>query len=229
MTSNAATDLMMNLCSDPATRPDAEGLRQSIHPELLKVFKPAFLGRLTVIPFFPLTDEALRRIVELQLGRVGRRVQDTYRGDVPIHARPAAVLPPAAPRSTPGAEYRLHPFADAASRAFRTVFGAVGRGKPDQVGVRVAVGRGAVPVSDCLTARRNFSRRRSIIALREMLPNRAIFRSPAWAQRLAKIVKSQRTDGVVCLRFLLREIAGAVAWTTPGRGTRLRAPVGEGD
>jgi type VI secretion system protein VasG len=79
MTSNAGSDLMMNLCSDPATRPDAEGLRQAIHPELLKAFKPAFLGRLTVVPFFPLTDEALRRIVELQLGRIRRRVEDTYR------------------------------------------------------------------------------------------------------------------------------------------------------
>ncbi len=69
----------MNLCSDPATCPGAEGLTEAVHPELLKSFKPAFLGRLTVVPYFPLTDAALRRIVELHLGRIRRRVADAYR------------------------------------------------------------------------------------------------------------------------------------------------------
>ncbi|MEI8375211.1 MAG: type VI secretion system ATPase TssH [Planctomycetota bacterium] len=79
MTSNAGSDMMMSICSDPETRPSAEQLREVIHPELLKVFKPAFLGRINVVPFYPLTDEVLRRIVELQLNRIGRRVESTYR------------------------------------------------------------------------------------------------------------------------------------------------------
>ena len=79
MTSNAGSDLLMSICSDPATRPTAEQLREVIHPELLKVFKPAFLGRIQVVPFYPLTDEVMRRIVELQLGRIRRRVEGTYR------------------------------------------------------------------------------------------------------------------------------------------------------
>jgi type VI secretion system protein VasG len=79
MTSNAATDLVMKLCVDPETRPDAAGLAEALHPELLKTFKPAFLGRLTVVPYFPLTDENMRKIVELQLDRIRRRVQENHR------------------------------------------------------------------------------------------------------------------------------------------------------
>jgi type VI secretion system protein VasG len=79
MTSNAGSDLVRKLCIDPETRPDAEGLAQALHPELLKYFKPAFLGRVTVIPYFPLADDVMRKIIELQLGRVRRRVEEAYR------------------------------------------------------------------------------------------------------------------------------------------------------
>jgi len=78
MTSNAATELIAKLCADPDTLPDAEGLGEALRPELLKIFKPAFLGRVTVVPYFPLSDEIIRRIVALQLDRIGRRVGDTY-------------------------------------------------------------------------------------------------------------------------------------------------------
>jgi type VI secretion system protein VasG len=70
---------MMSMCSDPATCPNAEQLREAIHPELLTVFKPAFLGRINVVPCFPLSDEVLKRIVVLQLNRIGRRVESTHR------------------------------------------------------------------------------------------------------------------------------------------------------
>ena len=79
MTSNAGSEMMMSICADPETRPSAEQLREVIHPELLKVFKPAFLGRINVVPYYPLTDAVLRRIVDLQLNRIRRRVESTYR------------------------------------------------------------------------------------------------------------------------------------------------------
>jgi type VI secretion system protein VasG len=79
MTSNAGTDLIMKLCADPETAPEAEALSEALHPELLKTFKPAFLGRLTLVPYFPLTDEVMRKIVELQLGRIRRRVGENHR------------------------------------------------------------------------------------------------------------------------------------------------------
>jgi type VI secretion system protein VasG len=79
MTSNAATDLVMKLCSDPETRPEPAALAMALHPELLKTFKPAFLGRVTMVPYFPLSDDAMRRIVVLQLDRIGRRVAENHR------------------------------------------------------------------------------------------------------------------------------------------------------
>ncbi len=79
MTSNAATDLIVKLCADPETRPSPEGLSEALHPELLKTFKPAFLGRVTLVPYYPLTDSVMRGIIELQLGRVGRRVKENYK------------------------------------------------------------------------------------------------------------------------------------------------------
>ena len=78
MTSNAGTDAIMKLCADPDTMPDADGLAQAMHPELLKTFKPAFLGRVSVVPYFPLADDVMRKIVELQLGRVEKRINDHY-------------------------------------------------------------------------------------------------------------------------------------------------------
>jgi type VI secretion system protein VasG len=79
MTSNAATDLMVKLTADPDTMPDADGLAAAIRPELMKYFKPAFLGRVTIVPYFPLPDDIIRRIVEMQLKRIGRRVFDSYK------------------------------------------------------------------------------------------------------------------------------------------------------
>ena len=79
MTSNAATDLIMKLCADPETCPDAAGLAEALHPELLNTFKPAFLGRVTLVPYFPLTDDVMRKIVELQLGRIGDRIEANHK------------------------------------------------------------------------------------------------------------------------------------------------------
>ena len=79
MTSNAATDLITKLFADPDTAPDAAGLAEALRPELMKYFKPAFLGRVTLVPYFPLSDAIIRQIVELQLGRIKRRVHESYR------------------------------------------------------------------------------------------------------------------------------------------------------
>ncbi|MCR9293535.1 MAG: type VI secretion system ATPase TssH [bacterium] len=78
MTSNAGTDLIMSVCSDPETIPSPEKLAELLHPELLKTFKPAFLGRVTVIPYFPLGDEIMQRIIRLKLSKVIQRVRENY-------------------------------------------------------------------------------------------------------------------------------------------------------
>jgi type VI secretion system protein VasG len=79
MTSNAGDELIGKLCADPETMPEAAALGDALMPELLKIFKPAFLGRVTLVPYLPLSDDVIRRIVELQLERVRDRVYDSYR------------------------------------------------------------------------------------------------------------------------------------------------------
>ena len=79
MTSNAGTDTIAKLCADPQTMPDSAGLAAALRPELLKFFKPAFLGRVTVVPYFPLSDTTLRQIIRLQLQRIQKRIADTYK------------------------------------------------------------------------------------------------------------------------------------------------------
>ncbi|PSW25362.1 type VI secretion system ATPase TssH [Photobacterium swingsii] len=78
LTSNIGTDLIMQLCDDPEMMPSPEGLADALQDELLKVFKPAFIGRMNVIPFFPLTQSVLKQIAELQLNRLVKRFEQNY-------------------------------------------------------------------------------------------------------------------------------------------------------
>ena len=77
MTSNTGTETIRRLCSMPGELPDAGDLRAAITPELQRIFKPALLGRLTIVPYFPIGDAALHRIIELKLARVAERLHDT--------------------------------------------------------------------------------------------------------------------------------------------------------
>jgi type VI secretion system protein VasG len=81
MTTNEGSDLIKSLCSDPDTRPDPDAFRDTLFPELLKRFKPAFLGRLAVVPFYPLSDEVLKKIIELKLQKIARRVRENHRAE----------------------------------------------------------------------------------------------------------------------------------------------------
>src|SRR5690242_19299955 len=76
---NAGTDTIMKLCADPETAPSDEGLVKALKPELDKMFKPAFLGRMVIIPYFPIRDENLKRIIRLKLGKIQRRLTETHR------------------------------------------------------------------------------------------------------------------------------------------------------
>ncbi len=78
LTSNAATDTMTKLCADPDTRPEPEGMIEAIRPELIKIFKPALLGRMVVVPYYPIADDILRLIIKLQLARIGKRIGENH-------------------------------------------------------------------------------------------------------------------------------------------------------
>lgn len=79
LTTNACTDQMMKLCADPETMPTPEGIVKAMKPELNKIFKPAFLGRMVVVPFFPIRDEALKQIVILKLAKIQRRIEENHK------------------------------------------------------------------------------------------------------------------------------------------------------
>jgi type VI secretion system protein VasG len=78
MTSNAGTDLITKLCADPETAPDPAGLVEALRPELMKHFKPAFLGRTTLVPYFPLPADIIRQIITMQMDRIGQRIKQNY-------------------------------------------------------------------------------------------------------------------------------------------------------
>jgi type VI secretion system protein VasG len=88
LTSNVGSDTIMQASARP-DRPAPEQIREAIRPELLKAFPAALLGRIVVIPYYPLSDELLGSIVELQLGRITKRVRERYA--VPFQYDPSVV------------------------------------------------------------------------------------------------------------------------------------------
>ena len=78
LTSNVGTDLIAGLCSDPELLPEPEALSGALRQPLLSVFPAALLGRLLVVPYYPLTDATLGNIVRLQLGRIQRRLAENH-------------------------------------------------------------------------------------------------------------------------------------------------------
>jgi type VI secretion system protein VasG len=78
LTTNVGSDLIMNMCKDPDLMPEPEGIATALRPALLKTFPAALLGRLVVIPYYPLSDIMLRAIIRLQLGRIEKRIRANY-------------------------------------------------------------------------------------------------------------------------------------------------------
>jgi type VI secretion system protein VasG len=93
MTANTGSELLAALAADPETMPEGEALEALLLPELQKHFKPAFVGRTTVLPFMPLSGETLSGIVDIQIGRIRDRVGASYGTSVSLapEAREALV------------------------------------------------------------------------------------------------------------------------------------------
>ncbi len=81
LTSNVGTALIMGMCQDPELMPATEELAKALREPLLKVFPPALLGRLLVIPYVPLSDAVMANIIRLQLGRVASRINERHKVD----------------------------------------------------------------------------------------------------------------------------------------------------
>jgi type VI secretion system protein VasG len=86
LTTNVGTDKILKLCKDPDTIPAPDSLAEAIRPDLLdaksergvQIFKQAFLGRLIVVPYFPISDAVMRQIIRLQLGRIAQRMRQNH-------------------------------------------------------------------------------------------------------------------------------------------------------
>jgi ATP-dependent Clp protease ATP-binding subunit ClpA len=82
LTSNLGSDTIAAACGDPRKRPGWERLLELIRPELLTHFTPAFLGRLVIVPYYPLGDEAIRRIVRLKLAKLQQRFRAHHHAEL---------------------------------------------------------------------------------------------------------------------------------------------------
>jgi type VI secretion system protein VasG len=78
LTTNVGTDLIMGMCKDPELLPDPDGIAKALRPPLLKTFPAALLGRIVVIPYYPLSDPVLQSIIKLQLDRVVARIRQNH-------------------------------------------------------------------------------------------------------------------------------------------------------
>ncbi len=79
LTSNAAQDVIINMCKDPELMPDAEAMEKAMRPHLVKAFPDALLNRLAVVPFYPISKEMLKQIIRLNLSRVEKRVKENHK------------------------------------------------------------------------------------------------------------------------------------------------------
>ncbi|EBZ0469205.1 ATP-dependent Clp protease ATP-binding subunit [Salmonella enterica subsp. enterica serovar Montevideo] len=78
LTTNVGSDLISQMCEDPALMPDATGLKEALMPELRKHFPAAFLGRVTVIPYLPLDETSRGVIARLHLDRLVARMGEQH-------------------------------------------------------------------------------------------------------------------------------------------------------
>ncbi|UWZ96953.1 type VI secretion system ATPase TssH [Vibrio splendidus] len=78
MTSNAADQAICDVCAKTTDRIDNDELLESIRPDLQQYFKPAFLGRTTIVPYYPLNDEELAKITEISLNRIKKKLAEQY-------------------------------------------------------------------------------------------------------------------------------------------------------
>ncbi|BED90879.1 ClpV1 family T6SS ATPase [Pseudoalteromonas sp. MM1] len=82
MTSNVGTDTTMSLFEDEESKPSIKGLLKALQDDLLASFKPAFLGRINVIPYIPLSDDILTEIASLQIAKIIKRVKKHYNAEL---------------------------------------------------------------------------------------------------------------------------------------------------
>ena len=81
LTSNVGSQAVMQACLNKSADelPGADELAETLRPQLYKTFKPAFLGRMKVVPYYPISDDVLVEIIELKLERIRRRIEANHK------------------------------------------------------------------------------------------------------------------------------------------------------
>jgi type VI secretion system protein VasG len=81
LTSNVGSQAVMQACLNKTAEelPDADALAETLRPQLYKAFKPAFLGRMKVVPYYPISDDVLAEIIALKLERIRRRIESNHK------------------------------------------------------------------------------------------------------------------------------------------------------
>jgi len=78
MTSNAADQAICDACDASDDKIDNDKLLETIRPDLQHYFKPAFLGRTSIVPYYPLNDDELSKITEIALNRIKKKLAEQY-------------------------------------------------------------------------------------------------------------------------------------------------------
>jgi type VI secretion system protein VasG len=81
LTTNVGDDAIMNLCQDEDHLPEPAVLEEAARPAMMKVFPAALLGRINIIPYYPLGKKALNHIVDLKLNKIVKRVKENYHAE----------------------------------------------------------------------------------------------------------------------------------------------------
>ncbi|MEX2744177.1 type VI secretion system ATPase TssH [Rhizobium mongolense] len=84
LTSNVGSDVIMKRTDGGRTRPPLEELESALRPPLLKVFPPAFLGRVIVVPYYPLSDSMIDAITEHHFAKIARRLRASHDAELVI-------------------------------------------------------------------------------------------------------------------------------------------------
>jgi type VI secretion system protein VasG len=97
LTSNLGYQTIVNHAEEP------EKIEEALYPELANFFKPALLARMEVVPYLPLGEDTLNRIVGDKLQRLAEQIKARYHTDVELEGGLVEAIRSRATRSENGA------------------------------------------------------------------------------------------------------------------------------
>lgn len=92
LTSNVGTEQILRTCVGGAIPPSPNEIVEVLRDQLNQAFKPAFLGRLSILPYYPITDAVLAQIVDLKLQRIRERFERNHQASFSYDAKLIPVI-----------------------------------------------------------------------------------------------------------------------------------------